>query len=60
MEPITEDELADFIAWLDKSVHYLCDIRGVKRSTRTRRLQLLEELRQRALCKTPQQMELFP
>ena len=60
MTPITDEELADFVAWLDRTVNYICDMRGVRRDTRSRRLALLEELRQRAFCKTPQQMEMFP
>lgn len=58
--PISDDELADFVSWLDRTINAVCDWRGAKRSTRKRRLELLEELRQRAFAKKPVQMELFP
>lgn len=57
---ITEQELADFVAWLDRTINAVCDWRGAKRSTRARRIALLEELRQRAFAKKPEQMEMFP
>ncbi len=60
MTPITEDELADFVAWLERTINAVCDWRGAKRETRKRRIELLEELRQRAFAKKPIQMEIFP
>ena len=57
---ITEDELADFVAWLARMIESLCDWRGVRRTTRHRRRLLLEELRKRAFAKKPEQMEMFP
>lgn len=59
-EPITEQELADFVAWLHRAINSLCDWRGARRSTRHRRMLLLEELRQRSLAKKIEQTEMFP
>lgn len=60
MDPhITEDELADFIAWNDKAIKYISKMRGARPTVLSRRLALLEELRQRAFAKKPVQVEMF-
>ena len=57
--PISDQELADFIAWLDRMMAYHHKMRGTRQVVQRRHTELLEHLRHRAFAKIPYQTELF-